>query len=302
MESLIFAFVSLVLLVPILFILPLGLKARGKVTVIVSSFLLAIIGFLAEKTFSVWQSSLIVVLLALLTAYIMDKRLGRTIFVHNTPENKSTIIEKIKDSQMELVEVEQVLPKVTEKLENKQNELIEQEEITFQPSKEEIVGKEDGTKDQEEASNSEDVSIDEDISFLINRNQLDEDSEDTNAVDYSAKSVEMNYMEEIEKMLEAENDLDDWIEAKEIQHSKTKAEAVNAEAKDRNRINRQESKRESSPIFEDDVELEEFHFDGLKKSNEEDEVTTASTWEEDEIQPLHFEDCPDSLQKKIIRK
>ena len=79
----IWAAVSLVLLVPVLFILPLGLKMKGKFILLAASSLIAIVGTLAQYTLPLWQAGLIVVLLAFLTAYLLDQRVGKTLFVSN---------------------------------------------------------------------------------------------------------------------------------------------------------------------------------------------------------------------------
>ena len=230
MESLIFALVSLILLVPILIILPLGLKARGKFTVIAVSFLIAIIGLLANNTFLLWQSGLMVVLLAFLVAYILDKRLGNTIFRTYYTEKKVSMAENkaVIESRAELVETEQALPEIIQnQTEENQNNMvtIEQEELKIEPYEEEIVVEKDDTRNKEkvEVSNSEDFSMDEDISFLMNRNKFAEDHHETNTDDHSIHSLEMNYMEEIEKMLETESDIDGWIEGKELKKQESKS-------------------------------------------------------------------------------
>ncbi len=110
-------------------------------------------------------------------------------------------------------------------------------------------------------------------------------------------TLEISYMEEIEKMLEAETDIDEWIEAKETSESQlimeNEAEDVNTEVKENNQFDSKESKSESSVLHKDDDVLEELHFDdSFRKSDDKDETTVASTWEEDEIHPLHFEDPP----------
>ena len=72
-------------------------------------------------------------------------------------------------------------------------------------------------------------------------------------------------MEEIEKMLEAESDIDEWIEAKDHSNEsqliiENKTEDVNTEVEDSNQFDFQESKSESSVLLEEDVGLEELAF------------------------------------------
>ena len=110
MEGLIWAAVSLVLLVPVLFILPLGLKMKGKFILLAASFLIAIVGILAQHTLPLWQAGLIVVLLAFLTAYLLDQRVGKTLFVTAKNKREAAVakVDSIVNSDRDVKEVEQV--------------------------------------------------------------------------------------------------------------------------------------------------------------------------------------------------
>lgn len=81
MESLIWAGLSVILLVPLLYFLPIGLKVSGKFILIVVAFLLASIGLLAKSMLPVWQAGLIVVVLACLVGYLLDTRLGKLFYL-----------------------------------------------------------------------------------------------------------------------------------------------------------------------------------------------------------------------------
>ncbi|RYI31622.1 hypothetical protein EVU96_06340 [Bacillus infantis] len=76
MESFVFALASLLLLVPIFYFLPLGISGKGKILLIAASFLLSMLAIMASVQFHVWQSLLLVCLMALVTAYLLEKKLA----------------------------------------------------------------------------------------------------------------------------------------------------------------------------------------------------------------------------------
>ena len=269
MEGLIWAAVSLVLLVPVLFILPLGLKRKGKFILLAASFLIAIVGILAQHTLPLWQAGLIVVLLAFLTAYLLDQRVGKTLFV--TAKNKREVavakVDSIVNSDRDVKEVEQVefIP------EQAVVETIEEQELEQDLNVEEPVFEKENLPDKNKAEtssskdNDEALLVEEDISFLLNREKFQENHIETSVDESSIPSQEMNYMEEIEKILEAESDIDTWMESKKSQQQETAVTIENedfiTEMESSNQLDHQASKSESSTLHEDDVELEEIHFD-----------------------------------------
>lgn len=304
MESLIFALVSLIFLVPILFTLHLGLKAKGKFIVIVVSFFVSIIGILAKNTFSLWQSGLMVVLLSFLAAYILDKRMGSSIYAHTRSDKKVEMVEYKAVSRSESEESYHIfpdsLPNLMEVNQTKM-EMIEKEELKPEPYVEKIDYKHDDTLNKEKVdTNNMDFSIDEgieeDLSFLLNRDIRDEDAVPTLPNNDSAQSLKMDYMEEIERMLETEHDMEEWVEGK--QHHKTDVSTIDPKDYEQSII--QVSKDESSSLSEEEVELEELHFErGENHQNDLSsrngmESTIVSTWDEDEIQPLQFDHVTDS--------
>lgn len=317
MESLIFALVSLIFLVPILFTLHLGLKAKGKFIVIVVSFFVSIMGILAKNTFSLWQSGLMVVLLAVLAAYILDKRMGSSIYIHTRSNKKVEMVEykAVSEKRSELEESEQILPDSLPNLmevNQTKMETIEKEELKPEPYVEKIEFKHDDSPDKEKVNTnnmdfSMDEGIEEDLSFLLNRDIRDEDAVLTLPNNDSVQSLEMDYMEEIERMLETEHDMEEWVEGKEFkQHHKT--DVLTMEPKDHEQSIIQVSQNESSSLSEEEVELEELHFNGGENhqndlsSRNGMESTIDSTWEEDEIQPLQFDHVTDSqhpTQKEV---
>jgi hypothetical protein len=76
LESFVFALASLLLLVPIFYFLPLGIPGKGKILLIAASFFLSLLAMMASVQFHVWQSLLLVCLMALVTAYLLEKKLA----------------------------------------------------------------------------------------------------------------------------------------------------------------------------------------------------------------------------------
>ena len=74
LNLLIFALVSLIILFPIIYFLPLKISSRGKIVVIAVSFCISLIGLFTKFLFQVWQSVLLLVALILLVTIIFKKR------------------------------------------------------------------------------------------------------------------------------------------------------------------------------------------------------------------------------------
>ncbi|WP_458412336.1 hypothetical protein ACNQFZ_16075 [Schinkia sp. CFF1] len=75
MEVFIFGVILILILIPILYIVPIGFNKKEKVLIAGLSFILAEIGLLANKFLSLWKSVLILLLLALLATYFFETRL-----------------------------------------------------------------------------------------------------------------------------------------------------------------------------------------------------------------------------------
>ncbi|RAK21375.1 hypothetical protein B0I26_103337 [Anoxybacillus vitaminiphilus] len=86
MKPFLFAFAALIVLIPILFVLPLGFNRRGKLIIVVVSFCLASFGLLAKSILPLWQVALLLLLLALPVAYLLDKRLGHLLYAAQEQE------------------------------------------------------------------------------------------------------------------------------------------------------------------------------------------------------------------------
>lgn len=75
LEVYIFGFLFILILIPILYIVPIGFNKKEKVLIAVLSFMLAEVGMLVNKFLPLWKAILILLLLALIATYFYETRL-----------------------------------------------------------------------------------------------------------------------------------------------------------------------------------------------------------------------------------
>ncbi|NRD76008.1 hypothetical protein HPT25_00610 [Bacillus sp. BRMEA1] len=76
MENFLWAFGSLVILIPIVYFLPLGISTRGKWLIMFLSFLLGILGLSAQSFLPLWELAILILILVGLVSFILDRRMG----------------------------------------------------------------------------------------------------------------------------------------------------------------------------------------------------------------------------------
>ncbi|ULT55839.1 hypothetical protein L1999_22530 [Neobacillus drentensis] len=81
MQSFIWAIGSGLLLLLVLNFIPIGLTFKGKLSVALIGFVLALAGLVVDTSIPLWQTGLIILLLVLISAYIMDTRFGSLIYI-----------------------------------------------------------------------------------------------------------------------------------------------------------------------------------------------------------------------------
>lgn len=169
---------SMLLMLLMHFLLPLGYTTKGKFVVVVSSGLLALGGIAAVSIISLWQTLLILLVLSLFAAYIMDSRLGKVMY-----ETKEHFIEEndIPDSDSSFILSKQ--PETSSDI-----ELMDLSEL-------EITASTSVIKQDEETFSAE--SLDEDISFLQDR-EIESEPEDY----LENGELEVGYLSDIESLLE----------------------------------------------------------------------------------------------------
>ena len=80
MQELILSVLSLIILVPLIYFLPLGLTNKGKAFIVGAAFLLANIGLLTQHILPTWLIWTILALLVFLVAYVMQNRMSEVLF------------------------------------------------------------------------------------------------------------------------------------------------------------------------------------------------------------------------------
>lgn len=239
MKELISSIVSLVLLVPVIYFLPIEFSKKGKGLLVLTAFIFANLAFIAKLSFSLWQITLIMLLLITITAYFIDKKIGRVVYgTSMNSENKDELenldipVQPQKFSEiMEEQEVEggmvqdsDIVQKAGMELLSINNEtepvqqndhtslliddaLLEMEEIK-------IIPEENSLNIQEIEQEIEDSTIDDEAAFLYSREAtMDDLNNEENAAFVDEKDnesiVKMDYMHEIENLLQSE-DRDDF--------------------------------------------------------------------------------------------
>jgi hypothetical protein len=186
MLPIIWAFGSMLVLLLIIYFLPLGFTVKGKLSIVLASFVLALGGLAAVLAVPLWQTALMLAALTFFTAYFMDKRMGALLFIeipsfveevneeYEIPVPGSKIDNANNNNTLELQELGIIEPLISMSGDN---------QIFVQPSKELAIDNETNIQD-------------EDISFLLERNSESEVEEQKEEL-----APENNYLSEIESLL-----------------------------------------------------------------------------------------------------
>lgn len=169
---------SMLLVLLIHFLLPLGYTKNGKLIVVILSGLLAMGGLATVSAFPIWQTFLVLLALSFFAAYIMDSRLGNVMYL-----TKEQFIEHI---EFEDNDSSSILTKQTEK--TLDIELMDLSEL-------EITASSSTSKRDENTASAD--SLEEDISFLHER-----DLEGNSGVLIEDEVLEVGYLSDIESLLE----------------------------------------------------------------------------------------------------
>lgn len=88
MDRVYWAFGSMLIVILIISLLPIGITNAGKAAIAAIGLLFAFGGLAAVASFSLWQTFLLLTILVLFTAYILDSRLNHLLYKKNTRLNK----------------------------------------------------------------------------------------------------------------------------------------------------------------------------------------------------------------------
>ncbi|MFP5114420.1 hypothetical protein ACSU64_18835 [Bacillaceae bacterium C204] len=204
--SIIWAFGSMIILMLIIFVIPLGFTFKGKLLAVLASFLLGLGGLAAASTFQLWETAMMLVALIFFTAYFMNKRIGTLLF-----KEVPLIEEELSDEYFFNASVSQSeLEKTTKPFDLKDKTIVEHTLANVTDSRDLLTryGLEKNIEDEKNL-------YDDDISFLLKRNLEDEVIENFPEIE-----PEIGYLSDIESLLvEALEEQVDQIE--EINQSTT---------------------------------------------------------------------------------
>ena len=152
MSLYILALLSLVIVVPVMYLLPLGLSNRGKFITIGLALCVSAIGILSRELFPIWQSILIMLLFLIIASYFLMKNWSKVLF-----ELSEEVAESVTENVQETIEVKD--SKATT------NSVIEEEDIITYVSninsEEILINEENVTLDK--TVDSLDVELDLDV-------------------------------------------------------------------------------------------------------------------------------------------
>lgn len=83
MGSILFALASLLILTPIIYFFPMKMTLKGKLIITGVSLLIAVMGLLAYSLVPLWQLISMLLLLIILSAYLLFKRMGNMLFAND---------------------------------------------------------------------------------------------------------------------------------------------------------------------------------------------------------------------------
>jgi hypothetical protein len=131
METLIWGFGSMVVLLLIILVLPLGFSIKGKLLVALTSFFLALGGLAAYTVVPFWETALLLIILIFMISYVMQRRLGKLFLKENSSYVEELIIredvETTKDfSHDEIENIESKIDKYTPKLGQVTMEIVQE--------------------------------------------------------------------------------------------------------------------------------------------------------------------------------
>ncbi|MGE7601028.1 hypothetical protein ACQKL5_00865 [Peribacillus sp. NPDC097675] len=149
METIVFAGISLILLIPIVYVLPLSLTFKGKLVIIGGAVAVALAGLVFANIFPLWQAILFLALLLFLALFLIDKKIEPLMLSTQTEADfyeafgeKPTLSES-KSRRVSLTKMEE----------------SNGETIVYETSEHHIAASEENTMEMEEPKNSVDNEI-----------------------------------------------------------------------------------------------------------------------------------------------
>ncbi|WP_449537132.1 hypothetical protein [Ferdinandcohnia sp. Marseille-Q9671] len=289
MESIVFAIISLILVIPIVYLLPFGFTRKGKLLIVLSAFLVFIVGVIARTVLNVWQTGIVIILLITGISFLLDKRLGSNLFekkLHNEKIEDRVIQFELEDEIEEEIRT-QALHKKRNILDTTQDEIAtssEQAEITPNEMRDEQLDEhmalEEIEYQQSDTNNvvtSKSTEVSNDQSFDDILKELEFELSGTNNQTY-----EIEELEEIKTLPKPDEKENDEIESVTMEDIYVEPETIDldqhVDVSELNTIDQNDTELdEGKYISHEEPELEDLQFDSLQVSNKEEQEEFVDT-------------------------
>lgn len=278
----ILALFSLILVIPILFLLPIGLSKRGKLIIIGFGFFISLLGIMSRSLFPIWQSALIMLLFLIISTYFIMRK-GATILFSKEEEEEIdapsnslfedsavvepkvvTFLSKLEEDENEMV-ITELVPQVSGEVESESKEELELESLDLDVDLE-LLEKTTQVLEEEELLHAR---VDREESYYL---EQEKEIEATN----------IGYMAEIEKMLEQDSFSGEEVELAEKVSPLPIFDDIEV-AVSSERDNQSEDKNHTEELNLDVDDIEEIPLLDLKELIPERELEKEEEMEEAEI-------------------
>jgi hypothetical protein len=198
MVSFLFTVISILILFPILYILPIGFTVRGKLMIVIVTFLIVTLGLLATEIIPFWQMILVEVLIVGIATYLLDKNLASLLYaskvddfeVFEEEDRTKSILEGLSETYSHIASSDKV---------NKPLITLEQEEYEAVHNPKNVIEYEKSDVELEEIEVSSTFDSYEEVAVAV------QDENISNTVIVNDKQIEdVGYLGEIEKYLSTE--------------------------------------------------------------------------------------------------
>ncbi|MGM9957108.1 MAG: hypothetical protein ACI35J_14735 [Peribacillus sp.] len=193
METIVFAGISLVLLIPIVYVLPLSLTFKGKLVIIGGAVAVSLAGLVVANNYPLWQALLLLTLLLFLALFLIGKKIEPLML--SNQEEASDFYERYNDSAV-LIETSRnraSLSKIEE------SEAEKKEKMGFESSEHHVAVSEERVQETEEEQEfADDEIVVFEAEFLDTRTDDLEEVESISEIEVPVKSE----ISDIEKLLE----------------------------------------------------------------------------------------------------
>lgn len=215
------AIVSIVIVYPIIYFLPFGLKAKQKSLLLIISLLISLVGILSKNVFSSWQIVLLMFALISLSTILISKRM----VIDNDPQKmtQDMISARVQESVSPYLHIDEEEELVDETLFFQKNNADEKQDINFNEHEleyEDIFPPVAAALSEDEINAQDELTLIEQSYFLMD--ELESESYRTDSTEFEVDLDEINidykkeldkddsetnesyYLAEIEKLMEEE--------------------------------------------------------------------------------------------------